>query len=224
MNNNSNDSQASGSFRSQTRADGDQTRQRILDSAGQLYARDGLAATTNKAIAAAAGVDLASINYHFGNRAGLYQAVLVEAHRRIVSLDYLQELEHSEIPVADKLRQLIGFVCRLVVAERGWNIRVLAREIMAPSMDLGPVFELEFLPKIAIVRHWLAELTDRDAADPLLALALVQLVGPCLMMLVTDERLPSPVQRVRAMQHEPLADAMFGFLMAGLESLRRDRC
>ena len=53
-----------------TRADGELTRTRILETAGQLFAAHGFAATPSKAIAAQAEVDLASINYHFGSRNG----------------------------------------------------------------------------------------------------------------------------------------------------------
>lgn len=45
---------------------------------------NGFAGAPSKTIAAAAKADMASINYHFGNRDGLYRAVLVEAHHRII--------------------------------------------------------------------------------------------------------------------------------------------
>ena len=64
------------------RSDGEATRTRILEAAGELFATTGYAETSNKAIAAHAQVDLASINYHFGNRSDLYQAVLTEADRK----------------------------------------------------------------------------------------------------------------------------------------------
>ncbi len=56
------------------RTDGEATYNRILETAGKLFATSGFAETSSKAIAAKAEVDLASINYHFGSRSGLYQA------------------------------------------------------------------------------------------------------------------------------------------------------
>jgi AcrR family transcriptional regulator len=50
------------------RSDGDITKARILDAAGNLIAQHGFAQTSNKAIAQAANVDLAAINYHFKGR------------------------------------------------------------------------------------------------------------------------------------------------------------
>lgn len=53
------------------RSDGDATKAKILDAAGNLIAQHGFAQTSNKAIAQAAEVDLAAINYHFNGRDGL---------------------------------------------------------------------------------------------------------------------------------------------------------
>ena len=55
------------------RSDGEATKTRILEAAGELFAATGYAETSNKDIAARAQVDLASINYHFGNRIDLYR-------------------------------------------------------------------------------------------------------------------------------------------------------
>jgi AcrR family transcriptional regulator len=54
------------------------TRERILDEAERLFAERGFDATSLRAITAAAGVNLAAVNYHFGSKQGL----LREAMRR----------------------------------------------------------------------------------------------------------------------------------------------
>ena len=58
---------------SKRRTDGQATRERILEAAGELFAAAGYAQTTAKAIAERAGVTLTLINYHFDGREGLYQ-------------------------------------------------------------------------------------------------------------------------------------------------------
>ncbi|EEH69933.1 transcriptional regulator, TetR family, partial [Acinetobacter sp. ATCC 27244] len=52
------------------RSDGDITKSKILEAAGQLIAQNGFAKTSNKQIAKTAEVDLAAINYHFDGRDG----------------------------------------------------------------------------------------------------------------------------------------------------------
>ena len=101
------------------RADGAATRDRIVECAGALFAATGYAETTGRAIAAAANVDVASINYHFRSRAGLYQAVLVEAHRRLISMDLLERLERSDASARAKFERLIEALATSALAAQG---------------------------------------------------------------------------------------------------------
>ncbi len=60
------------------------TRARILDTAEQLFAREGPAAVTLRAIAAAAAVNVAAVNYHFGSKEKLFEEMFL---RRVVPLN-----------------------------------------------------------------------------------------------------------------------------------------
>ena len=53
-----------------------ETKERILDTAEQLFMEHGYEATSLRAITAAAGANLAAVNYHFGTKEELFQAVL----------------------------------------------------------------------------------------------------------------------------------------------------
>lgn len=68
------------------------TKERILDAAEELFARDGFHGTSLRAITAFAEVNLASVNYHFGSKDALIEAVL---ERRLTPLnaERLQRLE-----------------------------------------------------------------------------------------------------------------------------------
>jgi AcrR family transcriptional regulator len=57
-----------------TRSDGAQSRQRLLLAAMRLFAKQGFANTSTREIALAAGTNIASISYYFGDKAGLYRA------------------------------------------------------------------------------------------------------------------------------------------------------
>jgi AcrR family transcriptional regulator len=52
------------------------TKTRILDAAEQLFMEHGFEATSLRSLTAAAGVNLAAVNYHFGSKEVLFQAVL----------------------------------------------------------------------------------------------------------------------------------------------------
>jgi AcrR family transcriptional regulator len=60
------------------RHDGEATRARLLASGLRLFAQQGFAKTSTRELAEDAGVNIAAISYHFGDKAGLYRAVFFE--------------------------------------------------------------------------------------------------------------------------------------------------
>lgn len=57
----------------------EQTRQGILRAAERSFASAGFVGATTRQVAASASVNVATLHYHFGNKEGLYRAVLREA-------------------------------------------------------------------------------------------------------------------------------------------------
>jgi len=78
----------------------DSTRERILAAAEELFARTGVATTSLRAITALARVNLAAVNYHFGSKDGLVEAVY---RRRLEPLNRarLKNLERVEATAGD---------------------------------------------------------------------------------------------------------------------------
>ena len=63
------------------------TKQRILDAAEHLFATDGYHATSLRCITHAAKANLAAVNYHFGSKEALLEAVIV---RRLTPLNEMR--------------------------------------------------------------------------------------------------------------------------------------
>lgn len=205
------------------RTDGEATRLRILEAAGTLFAAGGFAETTSKAVAAQAGVDLASINYHFGSRGGLYQAVLTEAHRRMMDVADLQRLAQSPLLPADKLRALIEqLIGNAASGSDGWHFTVLTAEFLAPSSHLHTLFQSVVPVKASLVMVILSEITGIPAENPALLRCLFSVLAPCLLLLIDRRDIPSPMQAVLKMPREALVEHLWRFAMAGLEAIGRE--
>jgi AcrR family transcriptional regulator len=84
------------------RARGVDKRELILDAAAELIGRVGYAAASTRAVAAAAGVPLSLVHYHFGSRAGLLTAVLERENSRL--LERQRELFAGPGSLADRWR------------------------------------------------------------------------------------------------------------------------
>lgn len=205
------------------RSDGEATRTRILEAAGELFATTGYAETSNKAIAAQAQVDLASINYHFGNRSGLYQAVLAASHGRLLDMAALRQLVGSGLSPSSKLRVLIEqLVERATQEPQAWQLRVLAREVLSPTSHLQILFQDEAQPKMALLKHMLGEITQIPPEDPALTRCLLNVIAPCLMLLVGGRSFPGPLQEIFQTPSQTIASHLYHFAIGGLEAISRE--
>lgn len=129
------------------------TRERILDAAETLFADKGVAATSLREITARAGVNLAAVNYHFGSKTGLFQAVL---ERRLVPLnrERLEALDALEAragtrpaTVEEILDALLRPAVRLigVPASKGAAFpKLFGRVILEPNPEFQEIFRRQF--------------------------------------------------------------------------------
>ena len=94
-----------------------ETVERILDAAEQLFAEKGFAETSLRLITSKAGVNLAAVNYHFGSKKSLIQAVFTRfLNPFVTSLE--QELDRQQqAGITDpSLEELLEMLVRLVLA------------------------------------------------------------------------------------------------------------
>src|SRR5258708_25484716 len=70
------DIQAFSRGRPATQARGEDTRRRILETALDLFSAHGYEGASTRQIAEGAGVNLPAIQYYFGNKEGLYRAII----------------------------------------------------------------------------------------------------------------------------------------------------
>ncbi|MDO5651619.1 MAG: TetR/AcrR family transcriptional regulator [Moraxella sp.] len=198
-----------------SRSDGNATYARILETAGELFAAQGFAQTPNKAIAAAAQVDLASINYHFGNRDGLYQAVLIEAHSRIISLMDLQQLADSPLPPAEKLRLILHAVIQKALNNQGWHTAIIAQAITQHAQTLR-LLDGEMLPKSQLLKKILSDISGIDENDPALLPCVLSIIAPLLTLFLFGKNMPAPLLGLQNQSPEAIAETLHRYAVAGL--------
>lgn len=206
----------------ESRKDGEATRIRILEAAGELFSNLGFGETSNKAVAAKAEVDLASINYHFGSRNGLYQAVLGEARRRFLDIADLQRIIQSEQPAPDKLRALTELVVRKAARGReSWHLRVLAAEALAPSSHGQEVLHPEKALKLTLLKQLFSEITGIAADDPALVPCILSVTAPWAMLLIGPRGGHGALRDILDMPADMVVAQLYSFTLAGLQEVRR---
>ncbi len=206
----------------ESRKDGEATRIRILEAAGELFSALGFAETSNKAVAAKAEVDLASINYHFGSRNGLYQAVLEEARRRFLDIADLQRIIQSAQPAPDKLLALTELVVRK--ASRGresWHLRVLAAEALAPSSHGQEVLHPQKALKLTLLKQLFSEITAIPSDDPALVPCILSVTAPWAMLLIGPRGGQGALRDILQMPGDVVTAQLYSFTLAGLQEVGR---
>jgi AcrR family transcriptional regulator len=131
----------------------DETRARLLDAAGALFAEQGFHGTTVREIADRAGVNLAAGHYHFGSKRALYLEVLRDHFARIRAELRARggapapgELDRLDAGGLRRvLRARLGVMFDLVIGPPPavWG-RLMQREMIDPS-EAMPVIVAEFI-------------------------------------------------------------------------------
>jgi TetR/AcrR family transcriptional regulator, regulator of cefoperazone and chloramphenicol sensitivity len=210
------------SARRAPRPDGDATRQHLLETAGQVFAERGFAQVTSKEICANAGTPLASINYHFGSRDGLYEAVLVEAHRQLVDVEDLMQVAQASGDAKRKLRALLS---RLIGMSTGaatpWGFRVLLREMMSPSSAMPMLVEKAIRPKATLLLGLVGEVLGLPPTHPAVQRALAFSVLPSLVILIAPSEVSTRLIPGIARGGEGLEEELLRYVMAGLDAVGR---
>ena len=134
------------------------TKDRILDAAEALFMEHGFEATSLRAITAAAAVNLAAVNYDFGSKEELFQAVQTRRldpmnQRRLALLDRF-ERDAASAPLSCERIIVALFVPALELArdpERGGKdfLRLLGRAYADPAPFIRQLLSEQYAQMIA---------------------------------------------------------------------------
>jgi AcrR family transcriptional regulator len=127
------------------------TKQDIIEVATREFARNGLSGARVDEIAEKTGSSKRMIYYYFGDKEGLYLAVLEDAYRRVRATEAGLDLEH--LPPVEALRKLVEFTfdhhhsheafIRLVMIENIHHGDYLARSRTIQDLNVSAIGELE---------------------------------------------------------------------------------
>ena len=202
------------------RTDGSATRQHLLETAGQVFAERGLAAGTSKEICERAGTPLASVNYHFGSREALYEAVLIEAHGQLVALDDLLAMTRALPDARAKVRAIVGHLAG--IANRGdtpWGFRVMLREVMSPSAAMPALADKAVRPKAALVLGLVGELMQLPPSHPAVQRGVMFTILPCIAMMLAPRQLTGVLLPEAGRDTAGQVADFIEYTLAGLDAL-----
>jgi len=148
-----------------------ETRERILAAATRLFAERGFRKVTVREICRAASANVAAVNYHFGDKLGLYRDVLQPAIATMrATTDEARRAGGGRAP-AERLRRYLDVYLHRVLtgAAHGITHRLIGQEIADPTALFDELVERGMRPRIEYLSALVAELIGCGAADPRVA-------------------------------------------------------
>jgi AcrR family transcriptional regulator len=201
-----------------------ETRQRILEAAGRVFAEKGFRSATVREICDLAVANIAAINYHFGDKEKLYVAVL-RWTQQYATQHFPPFLDQSDRPARERLRHFVhNFLLRVANEGRpSWHGKLMAREMAEPTAALDEMVRESFAPMNKVLRGMVRELIGPACTEDQLRFSVASIVGQCLFYNHSRslvERI-HPDQVLDADALGKIADHITCFSLAGIEGIRK---
>jgi len=200
------------------------TRLRLIEAAGPVFARRGFADATVREIVAEAKANVAAVNYHFGDKLGLYRAVL--EHYSGVAM-----AAHPVAPGGDtaattpraRLEYFItAFLERLFHdGKPAWMSQIISREMVAPTAAFQHLAEKHMRPQLETLRAIVAELMALPTSDPRVQRSAASVIAQCVTykQCGAAHNILTPSQTFDAKGRAELAAHITAFSLAGIAGI-----
>jgi AcrR family transcriptional regulator len=199
---------------------GDDPRDRILAAAGQEFAERGYEAATVRDICLAAGVNVAAVNYYFGDKRRLYIESVKHAHELRVKQVPLPEWP-SDRPPSERLHDFVDNLLERMLGfgQPPWQVRLMLREVLQPTDACRELVEDYMRPHFAMLVSILDDLCAGRLPESELRRVAMSIIGQCFLYRAAGDVVGMlvPANEIASL-HTPtrLADHVTRFTLAAL--------
>jgi AcrR family transcriptional regulator len=159
-----------------------ETRERLLAVGLELFAEHGFHKVTVRDISRRAGANLAAVSYHFGDKLGLYSAI-VEAAIAMMRAFNDTSIAPAELPAEERLRHYVmAYAPRIARPEgKAASIQKLMRhEMLEPTPLARRVIEQGIVPRIQYLSQLVADMLECAVDDARVTLCVMSVQAQCL--------------------------------------------
>lgn len=160
------------------------TREKIIDAAGDVFGLRGFKAATIREICKKADVNIASVNYYFQGKEGLYREVARDLIAKTFNRYPVARETESEAPPEKRLRTFIQAVFHRLLAPGGLSGypgkgQLVARELADPSPILDGIVEDFIRPTARALGEIVTVLLGPAASERDVMKCQVSVIGQC---------------------------------------------
>ncbi len=199
------------------------TSQRLLQAAGEVFAEYGFRAATVREICERAGANVAAVNYHFRDKETLYGEVIRYASKRVAETYPFDPEPKGASPELRLRAQVRTYLMRFFDQNLAWYGKLICRELAEPTSFFEQIVESD-------VRHYAEQLTESvrefvgdGISDEQLRMCSNSVAGQCLLYPYTRLILARlyPKDLMTAEFIDRLIEHITRFSIAGLKGTRK---
>ena len=159
-----------------------ETRERLLREAERLFAARGFNDVTVREICSAAQANVAAVNYHFGDKLGLYREVMQIAIAAMRDSTEAAREAGQGLPPAEQLRTYVTlFLHRLLTPGHEWIHQLIQREMSDPTPALDDLVEQGVRPRLEYLSRIVADMIGGDPTDRRVLLCVMSVQSQSVM-------------------------------------------
>jgi len=198
------------------------TRERLLQAGGAVFSEAGFRDATVREIVTRAGANIAAVNYHFGDKEGLYSAVLQYYAKESLSKYPPHGGLHPEAPPEEQLHAFVrAFLLRIFdKGHQAVHGKMMAREMIEPTAALDRIVEQMIRPLYGRLCAIVKALAGPGVGILPVQRAAKSIVGQCLFYkhcAPVIKRLDAHLPDLRDI--DVLTDHIVAFSVAGIRAL-----
>jgi AcrR family transcriptional regulator len=208
--------------KSARRDDPDPTRAKLLEAASVVFSELGFRAATVRDICKRAGANVAAVNYHFGDKLGLYTEVLKDSSAPAIQLEIRNAISHSPSPKKQLRIFVRGMFDKMLASDRpARNMRIILQELANPTPALAIVVEEVIRPQYDQFCGVIGSVIGHPAKSSATRLCVHSLVGQVTHYFHTRFVMFQlwPQFKTTASQLDAITDHIIRFTMAGLAAI-----
>lgn len=202
------------------------TKERLIDSASEIFAEKGFREATVAEICEKAEANIAAVNYHFGDKTKLYKAVwghLYQATRKEFPVPETHEVLGAEVWLHLFLRSRLQRT--LATGPAGLYPKLIHREMTEITSEHEYIFITYLRPNRLRVRDAIFDFMDQAMSEEQLSVATLNFMGVHISMNIGYQKHmqnPSLQKKFPAEIHsEQLLKQVEAFAIGGLKEVKK---
>jgi AcrR family transcriptional regulator len=201
-----------------------ETRERLLRAGEKLFADRGFKRVTVREISHGARANVAAVNYHFGNKLGLYREVMQVAIDALRATTEAAKLAAEGCPPEERLRRFVHVYVRRLLATTpdDWIHRLINHEVVDPTPAIEAFIEQGVRPRLDYLAQVVSEIVGCPPSDARVVRSVVSLQAQSVAYLPNALAARLGLRpRLTPEEIEEVANHIAEFSLAGIHAIAR---